>query len=94
MRNECYYATTTKLWRDEPSKDEKKKLKLRSNRQPEVTVSVIQYSKWNHQYQDFETTAGKMKDSARYADLASDPSNNYHCATLTSEETLRGKEVF
>jgi hypothetical protein len=45
MRNECYYTTTTKLWRDEPSKDKKKKLKLRSNRQPEVTVSVIQYSK-------------------------------------------------
>jgi hypothetical protein len=94
MRNECYYTTTTKLWRDEPSKEEKKKLKLRSNRQPEVTVSVIQFIKWNHQYQDFEITAGKMKDSARYADLASDPSNNYHCATLTSEETLRGKEVF
>ncbi len=49
---------------------------------------------WNHQYQDFEITAGKMKDSARYAVLASDPSNNYHCTTLTSEETLRGKEVF
>ena len=94
MRNECYYTTTTKLWRDEPSKDEKKKLKMRSNRQPEVTVSVIQYSKWNHQYQDFEITAKKMKDSARYADSVSDPSNNYHCATLTSEDTLRGKEVF
>ena len=94
MRNECYYTTTTKLWRDEPSKDEKKKLKLRTNRKPEVTVSVIQYSKWNHQYQEFEITAGKMKDSARYADLASDLSNNYHFATLTSEETLRGKEVF
>jgi len=94
MRNECYYTTTTKLWTDEPSKDKKKKLKLRSNRQPEVTVSVIQYSKWNHQYQDFEITAEKMKDSARCADLVSDPSNKYHCATLTSEETLRGKEVF
>ena len=45
MRNDCYYTTTTKLWRDEPSKDEKKKLKMRSNRQPVVTVSVIQYSK-------------------------------------------------
>ncbi len=64
------------------------------DRQPEVTVSVIQYSKWNHQYQDFEITGGKMKDSARYADLASNPSNNYHCATLSSEETLGGKEVF
>ena len=94
MRNECYYTTTTKLWRDEPSKDEKKKLKLRSNRQPEVTVSVIQYSKWNHQYQDIKITAEKMKDSIIHAGLASDPSNNYHCTTLTSEETLRGKEVF
>ncbi len=98
MCNDCYCASAARTpWRTKPTKDDNKKLNRISKLKPGEIVSVDQLESsvpgLLGQITGIPTTQ-RIRGSSVYVDHASDLSYIYHHTTLTSEDTVRGKEAF
>ena len=98
MCNDCYCASASRTpWRGKPKKDDKKMLDRRLKMKPGDVVSVDQLESsvpgLLGQMTGIPTTQ-RIRGSSVYVDQASDLSYIYHHTSLTSEDTVKGKEAF
>jgi hypothetical protein len=98
MCNDCYCASAARTsWRGKPRKDDKKMLDRRLKMKPGDVVSVDQLESsvpgLLGQMTGIRTTQ-RIRGSSVNVDQASDLSCIYHHTSLTTEDTVKGKEAF
>ncbi len=97
MCNDCYCVSAARTpWRGKLKKDDKKMLDRRLKMKPGDIVSVDQLESsvpgLLGQITGIHTTQ-RIRGSSVYVDQASDLSYIYHHISLTSEDTVKGKEA-
>jgi hypothetical protein len=95
MCNDCYCAKVSRIpWRGKPSKDDLKKIGRKLKPGDVVSIDQLESSVPGllGQMTGIPTTQ-RIPGSSVYVDHASDLSYIYHHISLTSEETVKGKEV-
>ena len=98
MCNDCYCASASRTpWRHKPTKEEKRRLSRREDMKPGDVVSVDQLESATPGFMGQITgrlTKQRIVGSTIFVDQASDFTYIHHQTSMSSEETVQGKEAF